>query len=104
MPIFVALHTFKMEDIIKNIEAGMNLNKAAAAGELPAKLCCSYSDGVGRMWCVWEAESEDAVKKALAPVKKYMTVEVVPVMQMYPPSPDLYTLLSMVPQFKDLLP
>jgi len=104
MPIFVALHTYKMEDMMKNMEAMMNLYRAAAAGELPANLCSTYSDGIGRAWCIWEAESEEAVKKALAPVKKYMTVEVVPVMQMYPPGPDLYTLLSMVPQFKDLLP
>ena len=105
MSIFVALHTWKIEDIIKNIEAVMNFVKAAAAGELQgATLCCSYTDGVGRSWCIWEAESKEAVEKVLAPTSAYMTSEVVSVMQMYPPGPDLYTMLSMAPQFKDLMP
>jgi hypothetical protein len=89
-PLFVAIHKWKKENLKtvakKVIEAmGQTLEGA--------NMCSSYlrADQTGA-WCVWEAKSADQVKDFLKKWVPEMETEVVPVLQWYPPSPNLYTI------------
>ena len=58
-------------------------------------LCCSYVAGL-EAWCIYKAKSKEAgekVKDFLREKVPEMETEVKPVLQFYPPSPDLYALM-----------
>lgn len=91
MPLFVAVHKWKKEDFVT-----VSKKVLRALGSLPqgVSLCSSYVYDTGA-WCVYTAESSEAgeqVKAFLAQVPE-METEVVPVLQFYPPSPDIYAMI-----------
>lgn len=96
MALFVALHKFKLEDVLKHSEDVLKIFKAAAVGQiLGAKLINTWTDMTERSFCLWEAESKEPVEKFLANFP-WMTTEVVPVTQVFPPSPDLYDVVALL--------
>jgi len=91
MPLFVAIHKWKLEDLAtvtrKVIEALQQIPKGVC-------LCSSYIDAEQTgAWCVWEAETAKQVKDFLTRKVPEMKTDVKPVLQFSPPSPDLYALI-----------
>ena len=91
MPLFVAVHKWKKEDFVIVAKKVLKV-----LGEPPegVSLCSSYVYDTGA-WCVYTAESSEAeeqIKAFLARVPE-METEVIPVLQFYPPSPDIYAMM-----------
>jgi len=90
MTIFMTTHKWKKEDLKtvakKVIEAmGQTLEGAKMiSSHLRADQCGA--------WCVWEAKSAEQVHDFLAKWIPEMETEVVPVLQWFPPSADLYSI------------
>lgn len=90
MPLFVAVHKWKKEDL-KTVA-----RKVIEAGNQPIegfKMCSAYlrADQTGA-WCVWEAKKAEQVKDFLNKWVPEMETEVLPVLQWFPPSADLYAI------------
>ena len=60
-------------------------------------MCTAYCDTsqIGA-WCIWEADSADQLEKFLKKMVPEMSRDAKPVVQFYPPSPDLYTLMHTI--------
>jgi len=91
MPLFVAIHKWKIEDLTtvtrKVIEALQQIPEGVC-------MCSSYLDsGQTGAWCVWEAKSKEQVKDFLTEKVPEMETDVKPVLQFFPPSPDIYALI-----------
>ena len=93
MPLFVATHKWKKENLIT--VAGKVM---AALPQLPkgVTLCSSYiTEDSG--WCVYQSESSEAgeqIQKFLTNAVPEMETKVKPVLQYFPPSQDLYALMQ----------
>ena len=90
MPIFVAAHSWKKEDL--KIVARKVIEAMAQPLE-GANMCSSYlkADQTGA-WCIWEAEKAEQVKDFLTKWVPEMTTEVFPALQFFPPSNDMYSI------------
>jgi hypothetical protein len=91
MPLQFAIHKWKKEKMPtvarKVIEALQQVPEGV-------NICSSWiSAGQDGAWCVWEAESPEQVKKFLTAQVPEMETEVKPVLQWFPPSPDLYAFI-----------
>jgi hypothetical protein len=91
MPLFIAAHKWKQEDFKtvtkKVIEALQQVPEGAT-------ICISYvTTKLDGAWCVWEAESAELVKDFLTKMVPEMKTEVTPVLNFFPPHPDLYAML-----------
>ena len=91
MPLFIATHKWKKEDfktVTKKVIEALQQTPEGATN------CLSYvkaeMDGA---WCVWEAKSAELVKDFLTKRVPEMETEVTPVLQFFPPNPDLYGIL-----------
>ena len=91
MPLFVATHKWKKENV-KTVARKV----IEAMGKLPegVNLCCSYlrADMTGA-WCVWEAKSAEQIKNHLTKMVPEMETDVVPAIQWFPPSADIYAIM-----------
>ena len=90
---FAAVHTWKAKDFVtvgkKVLGALANLPKGIA-------LCSSYVHNTGG-WCIYSAESQEGgkqIKTFLNTAVPEMTTDVTPVLQFFPPSPDIYPLIA----------
>lgn len=87
----MATHTWKKEDfrtVAKKV--------VEALQQIPEGItfCLSYATAeMDGAWCVWEAESADLVKNFLTEKVPEMETEVTPILQFFPPHPDLYGIL-----------
>ncbi len=91
MPLFVAVHKWKKENFVIVTKKVLKVLGNLLEG---VSLCSSYVYDTGA-WCVYTAESSEAggqIKAFLAQVPE-MGTEVVPVLQFYPPSPDIYAMI-----------
>ena len=90
--LFVAVHTWKAEAFVTIAKKVLG-----ALGNLPKDivLCSSYVHNTGG-WCIYSAESQGAgkqIKDFLTTSVPEMTTDVTPVLQFFPPSPDIYPLI-----------
>ncbi len=89
MPLFLAVHRWKLEEQLAVTKEAAALFTAIAEGKLPGgiELCATYMSGGGAIQavCVWKASNKEALGKVLdqAPVMK-KTTEIIPVVQSYP--------------------
>lgn len=94
MPLFIALHTWKEEDLKevgrKVIEAMPNMPKGVT-------MISSFLDArkIGS-WCIYETENPNELKEFLDENVPEMTTEMIPVIQFCPPSADLYKLIHVL--------
>lgn len=94
MPFFIALHKWKKKDFVK---VGKKVIEALSQLPEGVSLCSSYCDAEQTgAWCIYEAESGDAIQKFLMDKVPEMSTDVKPVIQFFPPSPDLYQMLHIV--------
>ncbi|HDO41514.1 MAG TPA: hypothetical protein ENH03_01240 [Candidatus Bathyarchaeota archaeon] len=92
MPLFLAIHKWKKEDNMTVTRKVLEVLRS-----LPEDICPCFSY-VGNLeaWCIYKAKSKEAGEK----IKEFfeqripeMETEVKPVLQFYPPSPDIYTII-----------
>jgi hypothetical protein len=94
LPLFLALHTWKKENLKvvakKVVEALPTLPKGSTivSSNLDARM-------IGA-WCFYETEHPEEVKKYLDSKVPEMTTEMIPVIQFYPPSGDVYKLVHIL--------
>jgi len=94
IPLFIVVHKWKKEEFKtvakKVIEAMQQLPEGMA-------MCTSYCDANQTgAWCLWEAESAEQLEKFLKKMIPEMSCDAKPVVQFFPPSPDLYMLMHTI--------
>ena len=92
MPYFIAIHKWKKENTSTVLKKVIEVLK-----QLPEDICIchSYSKDL-EAWCIYKAKTEDAgeqIKKLFEEHVPEMETEVKSVLQFYPPSEDLYSLI-----------
>lgn len=92
---FVAEHTWKAKDFMTVGKKILGVLSKLPEG---VALCSSYVHDTGG-WCVYSAESMDAgakVQAFLTAAAPEATTKVTPVLQFFPPSPDIYPLIAKI--------
>ena len=91
MPFYMVVHTWKKEDFKvvgrKVIEVLQRLPRGTA---LVSTMTDARQTGA---WCVYDTDKPEEVKALLQKNVPEMTSEVLPVIQFFPPGPDLYKII-----------
>ncbi len=96
MTLFIVAHSWKSEQYKlvarKVIEALQHLPKGSA-------IISSHVDArLNGAWCVYESENPDELVKYLTNSVPEMSNQVIPVIQFFPPGPDLYKMIHIMSQ------
>ena len=96
MPLCLVTHSWKSEQYKlvarKVIEALQNLPKGTT-------IVNSHVDArLNGAWCVYETENPDELVKYLVKSVPEMTSHAIPVIQFFPPGPDLYKMIHVMSQ------
>jgi len=94
MPLHMVVHTWKQEDFKvvgrKVIEALPRLPKGTA---IISSMTDARQTGA---WCVYDTDNPAGLKAFLDKNVPEMTSEVLPVVQFFPPGPDLYNIMHVL--------
>ena len=91
MTLLIAVHKWKKEDF--NIVTKKVIEALQQVPEGTTN-CFSYvKQEMDGAYCVWEAESAELVQNFMTKAVPEMETKVKPVLQFYPPAPDLYGIL-----------
>jgi Domain of unknown function (DUF3303) len=94
VPLYMVVHTWKKEDFKvigrKVIEALQNLPNGTT---IVSSMTDARQTGA---WCVYDTDKPAELKTFLDRNVPEMTSEVLPVVQFFPPSPDLYKIVHIL--------
>jgi hypothetical protein len=94
VPLYMCVHSWKKEDF-----KAVGRKVVEVLPRLPKGTTLVYSMTDARQtgaWCVYDTDKPDEVKALLDQNVPEMTSEMLPVLQFYPPGPDVYKILHVL--------
>jgi len=94
--LFLAEHTWEKEKTPAIWKGGLDLLMRPEVLPETVKLCATYNLPGERGICIWEADKAETLENMFkAMIDAYPAeTKVTPIVQLYPPSPDLYMMMA----------
>jgi len=96
MPLFLAEHTWEKEKTPVIYKGSFNVMLQPEGFPETVKLCTSYVLPGERAICIWEADKAETLENMFKAMLDVFPAEtkITPILQSYPPGPDLYVLMA----------